>query len=304
MEDDDTESVIIVTRETDRLRNEALASVGPRDRRKFLWKEKELSRALTAARQKEEAADRRIRAIREALQAIKKGDNPFNHEKTLGRMDKRMPKCIYHKEQLQDLSDEDEGQSCDSEEEADWVEQAKRYQEEKLEEEERKLSGPAPKKDTRGQPRALACAYSANMLKRSDWIVDSGCTTHICANLSMFKNLAHYTGEVKSASGKMQIRGMGTVCLPVKDQRGQLQVIELREVYYVPEIDYNLLSVVKANKVDGLRMAFDEKKCTLWHEKGQYSVCVPVASHEDLYVLKPVTRASALSVRSGKGQEF
>lgn len=102
--------------------------------------------------------------------------------------------------------------------------------------------------------------------KRSDaWFVDSGCSNHMCGESNMFSSLdTTFTHNVKLGNNhKLTVGGKGVVKITLN---GVSYVIN--DVYYVPELKNNLLSVGQLQE-RGLDVLFkgggDRKTCCIFH---------------------------------------
>ncbi|KAJ0392066.1 hypothetical protein P43SY_011689 [Pythium insidiosum] len=104
------------------------------------------------------------------------------------------------------------------------------------------------------------------------WVVDTGATSHMCKDLSLFVSLEPCVSTMETAANPLAIYGKGTVRFPVRDVQGTVRTIELKEVNFVPRIAHNLLSVKKALKNDGFSITIDETECRLRHGEGGYVV--------------------------------
>lgn len=119
------------------------------------------------------------------------------------------------------------------------------------------------------QQRALVGGPAAIKGRTSEWVVDSGCTSHFCKNLDLFVQFQRHDGFLNSAASALRIVAMGTVRFSIEGTQGITRVMELKDVFYVPKLGNNLFSVVKAqlNMVnDGLPTVFKGKYCVLSHE--------------------------------------
>lgn len=78
------------------------------------------------------------------------------------------------------------------------------------------------------------------------WILDSGCTTHLCGDRQLFKSFDGRTsGSINLASQACsQVRGKGTVNLTV-DNGNALRSVDFAQTLFVPELRANLVSVSK-----------------------------------------------------------
>lgn len=72
------------------------------------------------------------------------------------------------------------------------------------------------------------------------WFLDSGCINHMTGNKKWFSEIDEsFSHSVKLGNGaRMVVQGKGSIKIRVD---GMIQVIQ--DVYYVPELSNNLLSV-------------------------------------------------------------
>lgn len=94
------------------------------------------------------------------------------------------------------------------------------------------------------------------------WIVDSGATSHMCNDKTLFQtiNLKKSLGYVKIADGKSYpIKGIGSVQLWLKHNNDIIS-FTLYNVNYVPQFDTNLISVHKLAQ-QGMLTTFDKHGC-------------------------------------------
>jgi hypothetical protein len=80
-------------------------------------------------------------------------------------------------------------------------------------------------------------------------LVDSGCTGYMLRDRELFCDLDETRrGKVGNAnSSQSQIEGTGTAQFWVKDDRGKLRRMMLKDAYYVPSYSRNLVSVKRLN---------------------------------------------------------
>ena len=100
---------------------------------------------------------------------------------------------------------------------------------------------------------------------KKSWIVDSGCTKHICNDRDQFINLNDKDmGEyvVAAEGGTAEIKGRGTV----KIETG-LRTLHLHDTLYVPALQRNLLSVGHATE-KGASFTFAENSMHLQNSAG------------------------------------
>jgi hypothetical protein len=139
-----------------------------------------------------------------------------------------------------------------------------------------------------GKETALMAVASASVSKLStdmEWVVDSGASAHITKDRSMFVSYVPVRGTVECGATEHRSIGMGTVRLVIEDTDGRDRVIYLKDVIYVPDFKFNLLSLRKAVQRDNLRIEFDEDDCLVTHKEHGYSAFAPVSDQMGLYVL-------------------
>lgn len=97
----------------------------------------------------------------------------------------------------------------------------------------------------------------------SSWIVDSGCTGHICFDKSMFDTYEPVTNMNVEMGTKAtaEVAGRGTIILNMQcgsDFTGR----KLENVLHVPSFEYSLLSVSAADQ-KGIKTTFGRGKCII-----------------------------------------
>nr|GEV46500.1 putative RNA-directed DNA polymerase [Tanacetum cinerariifolium] len=93
------------------------------------------------------------------------------------------------------------------------------------------------------------------------WFLDSGCSNHMCGNKERFVDLDQsFSNTVKLGNNtRMTVEGKGNMKLVLN---GATYVI--RDVYYVPELKNNLLSVGQLQQ-KGLSFLFQSDLCKVFH---------------------------------------
>lgn len=106
---------------------------------------------------------------------------------------------------------------------------------------------------------AFATLHSSHI-----WIVDSGCTSHMCKDKEMFLNLdTNFKTFVTVANNdQLKCMGIGTVKLKFKNDSKTI-----KNVMYVPGLSANLLSVSCLTK-NKRKVVFDNSKCHIYDVAG------------------------------------
>ena len=86
---------------------------------------------------------------------------------------------------------------------------------------------------------------------KSNWIVDSGATAHMCKDEELFSELSRLETPQNITVGdgySVQATERGTVFLKMNISQNKTITCKLSEVFFVPNFSYNLLSVSKATE--------------------------------------------------------
>ena len=101
-----------------------------------------------------------------------------------------------------------------------------------------------------------------NKVELGSWYVDSGASSHMSHNKAMFYFLdENFKSKVEVADyGILKVKGIGNIkLLGLKDQN---DIVDVRDVLYVPGISTNLISV--GQLIDrGLQVKFDQTGCQI-----------------------------------------
>ena len=107
--------------------------------------------------------------------------------------------------------------------------------------------------------RALCASSQSAGGNKGVWIIDTGPTHHLCLDKNVFENLEETSGHVTLADGsKMEIKGIGTVLLKTEAKHSTYD-LRLSEVYYVPGLSENLISLGLIEK-KGFKIVFCKGK--------------------------------------------
>ena len=94
----------------------------------------------------------------------------------------------------------------------------------------------------------FGCVATDFPLSKKDWVYDSGCTTHVCCDRSMFSTFTPTEGStISGIGGSAPILGYGRV---------DLGEITLTDVAYIPSMSFNLISIRHASVNTNLSFIF------------------------------------------------
>ncbi|XP_050126054.1 uncharacterized protein LOC126603292 [Malus sylvestris] len=133
----------------------------------------------------------------------------------------------------------------------------------------------------------LLMSYVESHERTDAWFLDSRCSNHMCGNRDMFTNLDEsFVHSVKLGNNsRMNVIGKGSVKLVVN---GINHIVH--EVYYVPELKNNLLSIGQLQE-RGLAILIQEGVCKIYHPtKGL--IIQTVMSKNRMFIL--------LAIRNGR----
>lgn len=111
----------------------------------------------------------------------------------------------------------------------------------------------------------LMARVGDEQLQSDDWFLDSGCSNHMCNRKEYFADLnEQFADNVKLGNNAiLVVKGKGNVRLQINNQ---IQVIT--EVFYVPDLKNNLLSVGQLQE-KGLAVLIQHNSCKVYHpERG------------------------------------
>ena len=121
-----------------------------------------------------------------------------------------------------------------------------------------------------GDEFSFCATTGENQTRRTDWIIDSGASCHMCWERDVFltyKKLSNST--VKLGNGRtVSAAGEGIVKLKVHRADGKEVTLKLHRVLHVPEMSVNLLSVKDVTD-RGFRLMFTENSCQIQTESGK-----------------------------------
>ena len=121
----------------------------------------------------------------------------------------------------------------------------------------------------------FGCVATESPLSKEDWVFDSGCTTHVCCDRSMFSTFTPTEGSTISDIGvNAPILGYGRV---------HLGETTLNNVAYIPSMSFNLISIRRASVNTNLRFIFAHDCLSVVHPSGKLKQVGTVKN--GLYVL-------------------
>ena len=121
----------------------------------------------------------------------------------------------------------------------------------------------------------LSCVATESPLSKENWVFDSGCTTHVCCDRSMFSTfMPTESSTVSGIAGNAPILGYNRV---------ELENITLMDVAYIPSMTFNLISIRRASVNTNLRFIFAHDCLSVVHPSGKVKQVGTVKN--GLYVL-------------------
>jgi len=134
----------------------------------------------------------------------------------------------------------------------------------------------------------------------SDWLIDSGATSHMTKNSDNFNELNYLSEpeEVFLGDGRcVQVKGKGTVILNVLNSENSPRKLALRETLYVPDLTYNLLSIGRASAC-GIDVTFISNADTCVFKNKEEQTVLTARKKGKLYLIKCKISHEAHSVQS------
>ena len=118
--------------------------------------------------------------------------------------------------------------------------------------------------ESEGTGLVVQHALSAAPKLGNQWIVDSGATSHMCNDESIFTNLHALSPPMYITLGdgrSLQASGRGDIALKMNLPQEKIESCILHDVLLIPELSYNLLSVTSAAKRG--KTIFTETMCEI-----------------------------------------
>ena len=121
----------------------------------------------------------------------------------------------------------------------------------------------------------FGCVATDFPLSKKDWVYDSGCTTHVCCDRSMFSTFKPAeSSTISGIAGNASILGYGRV---------ELGEITLADVAYIPSMTFNLISIKRASVIANVRFVFDQNSLSVIYPSNKVKQLGTVKN--SLYVL-------------------
>lgn len=112
------------------------------------------------------------------------------------------------------------------------------------------------------------------------WCLDSGCTSHMVSNRAIFDQFTKVEKPLNLANrDSTKITGIGNVRITLNKGEG-MQTFNLQNVYHVPDLRTNLLSVSKITN-QGYKVMFDNQEAKVIDDRGK--ILMKAERRGDLY---------------------
>ncbi|PKU86422.1 Retrovirus-related Pol polyprotein from transposon TNT 1-94 [Dendrobium catenatum] len=137
-----------------------------------------------------------------------------------------------------------------------------------------------------------------------DWILDSGASSHLTADINNLQQSTPYNGldSISIANGSnLSIANSGQGILPLPDSNSKLN---LKNILHVPSISHNLLSVLKLTSDNNISISFTAHEFVIKHlqdnqvllrgpiRNGLYHIKLPINREETALHSAPTQRTS------------
>ena len=143
--------------------------------------------------------------------------------------------------------------------------------------------------DRRQAPATAFTASTVPTPSKKDFVVDSGCSSHIVTDLSLMKSLdleaANEEYVLHLADGSMargEVKGRGRAMFRCTDSDGRPRDVTLNDVLFIPTFPRNILSIPSAIK-EGMSFQFSKANCRIVGMSGGSLV---MDSNDKLFTLK------------------
>jgi hypothetical protein len=134
----------------------------------------------------------------------------------------------------------------------------------------------------------LSCQVYHQILDKNVWLLDSGCSNHMTGHNDLLSNLdTSLIITTISLGDDHSVKASGKGVVPILTKQGEVK--NILDVYYVPNIKHNLLSVGQL-MVHDYDVTFHNNTCTILNQTKRLVAKVPMTKN----ILFP------LEMRSGK----
>lgn len=113
----------------------------------------------------------------------------------------------------------------------------------------------SPKKERQTSQNAMVISDALEVWSRTDWIMDSGATSDMCNDRSVFTPL-----EQLGCGNTLHVAGEGTVDVAILQDGGIRRRCTLNKVLYVPGLAYNFVSAPRTGDAEKT-VHFDDSSC-------------------------------------------
>jgi len=87
----------------------------------------------------------------------------------------------------------------------------------------------------------LSCQVSEQVLDKNIWLLDSGCSNHMTGHKDLISNLDTSATTTISLGDNHLVKASGKGVVPILTKHDEVK--NIYDVYYVPNLKHNLLSV-------------------------------------------------------------
>ncbi|KAJ0653431.1 putative RNA-directed DNA polymerase [Helianthus annuus] len=114
------------------------------------------------------------------------------------------------------------------------------------------------------------------------WFLDSGCSNHMTGVKESFTNLDESFAVDVNLGDKKKLRVVGKGTVRINMANGSFRLLE--DVYYIPRLEYNLLSVGQLMK-KGYSIIFNDGKCVITNKRTGVDLLTIKVAKNNMFVL-------------------
>ena len=166
----------------------------------------------------------------------------------------------------------------------------------------RQSANPTESEQT-GDHILVLTTHALSAADKGTWIVDSGATTYMCNDSSLFSNMKKLEPPLQVTLGdghSLEGTAEGTVVIETLLPDGGTTTCRLENTVYVPGLSYSLLSVSKASS-NGNTTSFDKAGCEI--ANGQRNVIAFATRVGNLYHLEYCRKSQSANVADKTNKE-